>query len=99
MSVGSDCYNLTAQFTVTLESSHAGMEFFHALAHCLGVDFDSFFIFDKLFEDLIDDVTVFGIVVFVISAGEISYEIIEMSEYIEVMELLDVFMILGEVFP
>ena len=98
VSVGAYGYDLSAEFAVALESGHAGMEFLHAFAHGFGVDLDSFFIFDKMFENLIYDVPVLGIVVFSGTAGKISDHVIQVSENVEVVELLDVVVILGEVF-
>ena len=98
MGIGAYGYDLSAEFAVALESGHAGVEFLHAFAHGFGVDLDSFFIFDEMFEDLINDVAVLRIVVFPCSAGKISDHVIQVSENVEVVELLDVVVILREVF-
>ena len=59
MSIGTDSYYLTAKFAVSLKRGHAGMELLHAFAHGFGIDLDSLFVFDKMLEDLIDDIAVF----------------------------------------
>ena len=99
VSIGAYGNDLSAEFTVALESSHAGMEFLHSLAHCLGVDLDSFFVFDKISEDLVNDISVFGVVIFADSARHVPDDVIEMAEYVKVVEFLYILKIFGEILP
>ena len=95
--IGAYGHDLSAEFAVTLESGNAGVELLHSLAHGLGVDLDSFFIIDQVSEDLIDYVSVISVIVFPCSAGQISDDVVEVTQNIEIMEFFDVLEIFGEI--